>query len=410
MKNKKTGLLILAIALFVCFLPKFKAQASQQNVLLFHSYHQEYDWTGDIQKGFEDSLYEEFPDARFFVEYMDTKRIYTEEYLEVLRKAYELKYGNKKFDVILSSDDNALNFLLENREQLFPDAPIVFCGVNYFEPEKVKDHKNITGVNEEASFRESLDLALKLHPYVSKIVIVNDTTTTGKIVDKEIQENLAELKKKYSVEILGDSAIDKVIERVGEYNAKDTLIYFTLYLRDGVGQSFEVGDVVSMLKRSSDIPIYGTWGFSLGHGIVGGYLTSGHHQGERAGKIATRILNGEKADDIPVLMETPKEYMFDWNELEANDINLDLLPNDSTIINKPISFYEENKAAIHSVILLITFLILIITVLVLFILKRKQRGRFLREYNLKLKKEIKERTQSLQGNNKESKKEGEAKK
>ena len=46
---------------------------------------------------------------------------------------YRLKYSHIKFDVIITSDDNAFHFLRDHHDDIFHGQPVVFCGVNYFE-------------------------------------------------------------------------------------------------------------------------------------------------------------------------------------------------------------------------------------------------------------------------------------
>lgn len=104
---------------------------------------------------------------------MDSKTVkYDDEYIKKLYELYEYKYKDRKFDVIISSDDNALNFLREYHQDLFPDALIVFCGVNNLQVPELVDRKRVAGILELTAEHETLDLALKLHPGTKNIVII----------------------------------------------------------------------------------------------------------------------------------------------------------------------------------------------------------------------------------------------
>ncbi|MDD2836355.1 MAG: hypothetical protein PHY05_09430, partial [Methanothrix sp.] len=112
---------------------------------------------------------------------MDTKRQPpTESRLAELFELYQNKYKNRHFDVIICSDNDAFQFLLNNRDRLFSDSPVVFCGVNFFEDKMLAGQKGFTGVVEAFDLPSVLSLMLKLHPTTEQIVIVNDQTTTGK--------------------------------------------------------------------------------------------------------------------------------------------------------------------------------------------------------------------------------------
>ena len=70
-----------------------------------------------------------------------------------LRALLAAKYGDLQPDILACADDPAFDFLLENREELFPGRPIVFCGLNDFTEARRKGQKNITGVNEAPDFK-----------------------------------------------------------------------------------------------------------------------------------------------------------------------------------------------------------------------------------------------------------------
>ena len=67
---------------------------------------------------------------------------------------YKLSY-TEPYDIIITSDDNALNFALEHRAELFPTIPIVFLGVNDLQQaHAMNDEPLVTGVVEAISARD----------------------------------------------------------------------------------------------------------------------------------------------------------------------------------------------------------------------------------------------------------------
>jgi len=130
-------ILLLHIALF--------AQV-KKDILVLHSYNSSMSWEKNIDQAINDVLQ---PDENGYVlhtEYMDIKRVYTPEYLNQLKQFYKDKYKNTHFDLILTSDNNAFEFLKKNRNALFGDIPTVFCGVNNFKDSDLKGTTNFTGV------------------------------------------------------------------------------------------------------------------------------------------------------------------------------------------------------------------------------------------------------------------------
>ena len=88
----------------------------QYRVLVLNSYHKGYKWTDDMDRGIEKVFKESQVPYEIFMDYMDTKRLFNEEYMEILKGLFREKYKDLLFDVIISTDDNAFNFHLDIAE------------------------------------------------------------------------------------------------------------------------------------------------------------------------------------------------------------------------------------------------------------------------------------------------------
>jgi len=66
------------------------------------------------------------------IEYLDLKRLPDGRHLAKLKQLFCLKYQNKKFSAVIAMDNPALEFAIDNQEELFRNAPIVFCGINNY--------------------------------------------------------------------------------------------------------------------------------------------------------------------------------------------------------------------------------------------------------------------------------------
>lgn len=134
--------LILFIYLFFSLCTISQAVPASR-ILVLNSYHKGLPWTDNIVSGIESVLDRENIDADLVIEYMDSKAVkYDLTYKTALYELYSYKYSHQKIDVIISSDDNAFNFLREYHKVIFPDTPIVFCGVNNLEAPTIisRDH------------------------------------------------------------------------------------------------------------------------------------------------------------------------------------------------------------------------------------------------------------------------------
>ncbi|GAB4280857.1 MAG: hypothetical protein Kow0029_25730 [Candidatus Rifleibacteriota bacterium] len=315
--------------------------SDKKHVLILHSYHKGMLWADSITSGIDEELPFD-PNRIMHIEYMDTKRNVSAEYLRDLEDFYRKKYAKVKISIIISADDNAFNFALKNRKELFNDAPLVFCGVNYFRPEDFSNYSNFTGIVEKNDYLKTLNLAFALHKNASSIYVINDETTTGKANRKALEETIMFLNKSIEVKFSGSLPIEKLKENIKALPA-NAIILLLSYNRDADGRIFTYREISMHVKEVARNPVYSVWDFYFHNGCaIGGCITRGFEQGVIAAKMAKMILNGEKADNIPVIRKPPTRYMFDYNRLADFGISLDALPEGSIILNKPYSLYRDN--------------------------------------------------------------------
>jgi len=103
-----------------------------KNILVLHSYHKGLGWTDNITRGIESTLAKGGFPYELFYEYLDAKRIDDKQHIENLARLFKHKYKNRHLDCIILSDDFAFTFVLRYHDEIFPETPVVFCGVNYF--------------------------------------------------------------------------------------------------------------------------------------------------------------------------------------------------------------------------------------------------------------------------------------
>ncbi|MCK4796058.1 MAG: PAS domain S-box protein, partial [Spirochaetes bacterium] len=346
--------------------------------LVIHSYHQGFSWTDNIMAGIQSGFHETDLDVELCVEYMDTKRHQPDKLFTHLEKIYRSKYHDQQFDVIIVSDDNALNFLLKRRDKLFPGVPIVFCCINNFEDSRIAGHDQITGIAEDFDLSGTLELALRLHPMAKHVAVVNDTTPTGMANLKRLRLIIPKFKNTVEFIELFNLNVHELKKNLCGL-PDNTIILLLSFYRDRDGRMFSYEEYTALVTRHCNLPVYSAWDFFLGHGVVGGVMTSGQLQGENAARKAIRILKGESADSIPILRESPNSPMFDYNQLKHFGISLSDIPKESIILNEPKTFYHQYKRLIWITITFILLQIIVIIVLLLNIIRRKWAEESLRE-------------------------------
>jgi len=328
-------IIFCTIVIFVNLIPNtVSAYENKKNILIINSYNKGYKWSDDIMSGIQSIINTSTLDIDVDVEYMDSLRTSGEDYTNALYEIYKYKYASKKFDAIICCDDTAYNFVLKYEKDIFSNIPIVFCGVNYFDPSQIEKNKMVTGIVENYDIEANLDLILKLHPSTKNIYIINDNTISGQAINKKLNEIIPKYQSRLNFINLKDYSESYIINTLNEPQ-ENSVALFLIFFQDSEGHKFNYDEGPQIFSKNSSIPIYGDWEFSLGNGIIGGMLTSGYYQGKTAAQITLKILNGETPSNIPVVDSKTNGYMFDYSQIKRFGIDLSDLPQDSYIINKP---------------------------------------------------------------------------
>ncbi len=339
--------------------------SDNKEILLIHSYHKGYTWSDDISKSIE-KTFDNYKNIELTTIYMDTKRIDDASYIANLAKLYKQQFENRKFDLVIVCDNNAYDFMIEYHDDLFKNVPVLFCGINNFDKESlnVNDMKRfMTGVAEEVDLGKNFQLISKLHPNLKKLLIINDTSSTGMAVKRDLLPIMDKYKNKFEIDYTDNLDINDLKKKVSNLDKSNSAILFVLLFKDTTGKFFTHKQSLQEIRAVSKVPIYGLWDFYLNNGIVGGLLTSAAAQGESVANMALDVLNGKKISDIPILEDSPNVYMFDYNELNRFKIDIERYVDNPTIINEPISIYKQHYKFFITSILIITILSIIVLIL-----------------------------------------------
>lgn len=390
MLKNSIHIVLLFLVLFCC--QDSNAADRRQKVLILHSYHQGLEWTDNITSGIQEVFKPFELEFELYYEYLDTKRNAGEAYMESLYHLQQVKLKSNTFSAVIVTDNNALKFIIDHGDELFGEIPIVFCGVNNFHPKLLGNSSNITGVVERTDYAGNLDLITKLHPERTHINIILDRTPTGDAIFNDIHKVLPgypELKFAFYRDFL----FTEVESKIAAFDSQD-IIYLLAFNRDRNNNFISYKEGIEMVKSAAAVPIYGSWDFYLGKGIIGGILTRGIDQGRRAGEMALALLHGTQISNIPIDYEGATVPVFDHRELTQFSISsTKQLPENSLVLYKPPTLIEKYS----QYIVVITYFSLIVALLLavrIFIIRR--RNHRLQEDKRLLDATIKQQAQELE--------------
>ncbi len=367
-------LLIQALFFIFIFLVAFRALAADAfNVLVIHSYSQEYPWTRSQHTGF----LENFDPGKgitplILTEYLDTKRVeYSEAYAENTFEYIKQKYFGFSPDAIYVTDDNALQFALQYLKQHFRYIPIFFSGVNNYSVLQNIDLDRVTGAFEKKDISRNIEFLLQIEPLLNNILVVGDASNTYNAIEVEIKE---QLKRHPAIEAnyIASSNMSDIESKLKVTELKYLFLTTVGGLRDEHNNSIALNEIIRRIVSSGDFVIISMEDAYLYEGVVGGYVTSGYAQGKTVADQMTRYRRGRSLESIPVVLTSPNEYIFNYQELSRHNIELPLeIIRQASIINRPESFYERHRVLVISGIFVMAMIIILMLMVFTILLTRK---------------------------------------
>ena len=120
------------------------AEDSCPQVLILSSFSKDHSWTDEEMTGFMEVYHREVPGAlEPMIEYMDSDRYPEKEDAKLLLDIYRYRYSGKKLDAVVVLDAPALDFAIEHRAELFPDAYLIFAGINSLNESLSSNHDGL---------------------------------------------------------------------------------------------------------------------------------------------------------------------------------------------------------------------------------------------------------------------------
>jgi signal transduction histidine kinase len=399
MSQAKKAVVIAVLVFFLVYLnihPMVQAASDGYNILILNSYHPGYRWSDNEMTGIQSVLTE---DDVVTIEFMDTKRIESPEYLDQLIELYRMKYAGEKFDLIFTLDDRAYQFMLEYHDELFSGVPVVFAGVNRFAPEEVEDISWITGTVETFDYSKLLSLIKYLIPDCETVYVVTDSTYTGLAYRTQLRDLQEQYTLAMPLAFVGDFekglSWDELLYEISHLPSDSAILYMS-YTRDSEGNVINIVEATDTIAQTANVPVFVDHTQLHRNGVVGGLVKDPFREGVTAGEMGLQILEGKAPSEIPIKLEANTIYQFDYNAMSKWDIPIRSIPKNSVMLNEPQEKMVVNRELITWVIALVLLQTTLILLLFWFNRRRKIAENALRDEHLLLEQKVEERTHDLQ--------------
>ena len=271
----------------------------------------------------------------YYSEYIDRTRYVEGDYQSAFRDFLQLKYEGQRFDLVIAMDYIALDFLDRHRDGLFPRVPLVF----FTSRALPRRPANSAGVAVPLKLGDSLQFALELQPDLRHVFVVNGTDPA---YDARAREEFQAFEPRLTIAYLSGLATKTLETRLSAL-PEHSMVFYMHVGRDGAGANYNPLDYLNKIAAIASAPTYSWVDSAMDRGIVGGSLRSLVGQSQAVADLSLRVLNGERADDLPIESPNLQIREVDWRQLRRWNIDPERIPAGTVIRFRERSLWDRFK-------------------------------------------------------------------
>ncbi|XOB64815.1 EAL domain-containing protein [Deferribacteres bacterium DY0037] len=327
------------IIILAIFLTAIIVHAKPYNILIIHSYQQEFPETKLQHNGFVKGLRSSDSKDRYniFTEYLNAKTSYAGlENTEVIDNYMLAKYLMNKPDLIYATNDEALSYLSSTSLGFLREVPLIVTGIS----------------DSPAIYRSGTTYGILINHNITKTIeIINTLLNSTPDITFIDSENGSSKKTENYVSTLSNNKqqilfkteknIDKLLTELK--GGKDSA--FVIVNAGGFysGNRHETtASSLRKLKESLPSPyIFAMHKLEIQEGVLGGFVTSELKQGEEAGIAARQTLQGNPPQKSHIY--TGNHLIFDRKAVDRAFLRIpEPLNSQITFINNYPTFLEKH--------------------------------------------------------------------
>jgi PAS domain S-box-containing protein len=263
-------------------------------------------------------------------------------------ETFRRTYGSMDLDLIIAVYPQAVDFATQYRDKMFPGVPIMYTGVGIKTGWELNGWPGVPGVSFAIGIRETINLALRLHPDTKRVALVAGPDWGW------IEEIHSELSRRNieAVDIIDKEANREVLQRVALLPPHTVaLLHTTLPPSRSEFGSRELISGISQI-----LPTYSAWEYiCLDFGCIGGAYADERKNAALTADIAARILSGERADNIPAVHNTDVRVTVDWRALQRWHVPDSALPPGTLVLYREPTLWERGRKYFLAAIAIIIF-------------------------------------------------------
>jgi len=340
------------------------------NVLVLHSNSRLAPGNIAADRGLRDAIASGAVPAQVFSEFLDQPAFGGDAYERTMARYLREKYAMHPPRAIVAVSDNAFDFLLRNRADLFDGVPLVHLGVSKAHLQSIGGlPADIAGVPIEYDFSGTIKQALHWHPGARRLVVVTGASERDRGWEARLRREAPAVADSVPVEFLAGLSTTSLQERLKNLGP-DAVVFTPGYYLDGDGRISSPRESAAMIAATSSAPVYGALDGFIGVGVVGGRVPNFEQMGREAGEIVNALFAGTAPASLRLPEIEHASLQVDWRQVQRWGIDEKLIPADAVIRFREPTFWQSYRdAAIVTAAIILVQAALIATLL----LERRRR-------------------------------------
>jgi signal transduction histidine kinase len=298
-------------------------------------------------------------------EFLDYPRFGGEDYVRTISTYLREKYHEHPPAVVVAGGNGALAFLLRNRQELFPGAPLVHMGVDKPFIDGLKLPGDAYGVPVRYDPAGTVAQALRWHPRATRLVVITGAAPPDRAWVPLLQQELEPFKGRVDgIDFWSGLATHEVMERLAALGA-DTVIFTPGYFMDGAGKTFTPREAAALIAGAATAPVYGPYNTFIGTGVVGGRVPTFEAMGETAGRIVNHLLEGRAVATLGLPLVMPTTLSVDWRQIKRWGIKESDVPGDALVQFRSPGLWDQYRYQALSVLAVVMLQSMLVAILLI---------------------------------------------
>jgi len=317
------------------------ALASHKRVLLLESFGRDFAPFNRFESDFREELSFQFKGTiEFFEVPLATARYSAGAHESAFSEYLQSLFAEHPADLIVTIGGPAARFLEQHRQQLFASTPALLTALDQRRVDATTLTVNDAVVANTIDLGAAIDNILKTLPETDNIAVVIGDSPNERFWVDEARRVFQRFANKVRFTWLNDLAFDEMSHRIATL-PPHSAIFFGLFSVDAAGVAHEGFGAIREIHAAANAPLFSWVDTYFGMGIVGGPLLPTREIARQAASTATRILDGEKPENIESRAIGFAPPVYDGRELQRWKIKENNLPLGSQIRFRPITIWQQ---------------------------------------------------------------------